>query len=88
MRAMFLLCACVLTACSTQTVRCERHLTPINVPRHPLTNALAPSQPEGSRAPLPSTTQSGGTPRTKAAAESVAPKRPGPAPSTDDRGSP
>ena len=39
--------ACVSSlACSTQTVRCDRHLTPINVPSAPVAEAPAP----GSRA--------------------------------------
>lgn len=42
MRWVFVACACLLTACSTQAVRCDRHLTPINVPQRPVAGALAP----------------------------------------------
>lgn len=42
MRLLFVVCVCLLTACSTQAVRCDRHLTPINVPRRPIAGALAP----------------------------------------------
>jgi hypothetical protein len=41
MRCVFVLCASLLTACSTQVVRCERHLTPINVLEHPIAGAPA-----------------------------------------------
>ena len=88
MRAVFVVCVCLLTACSTQIVRCERHLTPINIPKRPIASALAPGQPEGSNAQVRGARKSDGTPRTKAAAQSVAPKRPAPTPSTDDEGSP
>ena len=90
MRAVFVLCICLLTACSTETVRCERHLTPINIPKRPIANALAPGQPEGSTTPARGARKSDGTPRATAAAQSVPPKRPAlaPAPSTDHEGSP
>lgn len=42
MRSVFIACLCFLTACSTQAVRCDRHLTPINVPRRPVAGARAP----------------------------------------------
>jgi hypothetical protein len=42
MRSVFVACVCLLTACSTQAVRCDRHLTPINVPQRPIADALAP----------------------------------------------
>lgn len=41
MRSVFVACVCLLTACSTQAVRCDRHLTPINVPQRPVADALA-----------------------------------------------
>ena len=44
MRFMLVLCAFFLTACSTQAVRCDRHLTPINVPRRPVADAVVPHQ--------------------------------------------
>lgn len=79
MRAVFAVCVCLLTACSTESVRCERHLTPINIPKRPIANALAPGQPEGSNAQVRGARKSDGTPRTKTAAESGAPKGPAPA---------
>lgn len=48
MRSVLLMGACLLAACSTQTVRCGRHLTPINVPR-PIAGA-ASSHPKTSSA--------------------------------------
>lgn len=43
MRVIAAACVSLLTACSsTHSVRCDRHLTPINVPRRPLADALAP----------------------------------------------
>ena len=44
MKSVLVLCAFFLTACSTQAVRCERHLTPINVPRRPVMDAIVPNQ--------------------------------------------
>ena len=90
MRALFVVCVCLLTACSTQTVRCERHLTPINIPKRPIASALAPGQPEGSSGQARAVRRSDGTPRATAAAQSVSPKRPAlaPVPSTDSEGSP
>lgn len=44
MRTVTVVCACLLTACSTQAVRCERHLTPINVPKRPIGEIIAPPQ--------------------------------------------
>jgi hypothetical protein len=79
MRAEFVVCVFLLTACSTQIVRCERHLTPINIPKRPIANALAPGQPERSSARTHSAPKSGGTPRTKVAAEPGAPNKPAPA---------
>jgi hypothetical protein len=43
MRSLFVVCVCLLTACSTQAVRCDRHLSPINVPQRPIADALAPA---------------------------------------------
>jgi len=54
MRSAWVLCAWLLTACSTQTVHCERHLTPINVPPRPV--AGAPAHPHAKVA----SAQSGG----------------------------
>ena len=90
MRVVFVVCVCLLTACSTETVRCERHLTPINIPKRPIANALPPGQPEGSRTQARGVRRSDGAPRTKAGAQSVSPQRPAvaPAPSTDHEGSP
>ncbi len=79
MRAVFVVCVCLLTACSTESVRCERHLTPINIPKRPIANTLAPGQPEESNAQVRGARKSDGTPRAKAAAESGAPKGPAPA---------
>lgn len=47
MRSALILFACLLTACSTQAVRCERHLTPINVLERP-TADVAPGHSEAS----------------------------------------
>ena len=86
MRAVFVVCLCLLTACSTESLRCERHLTPINIPKRPIANALAPGHTEGSNVQIRGARKSDGTPRTKAGAQSVAPQPP--APSADDEGSP
>lgn len=90
MRSVSVLCACLLTACSTQAVRCERHLTPINIPKRPIANALAPGQPEASSAAERGARRSDGTPRPTAPAQSVSLKPPAlaPAPSADHEGSP
>ena len=80
MRSVFVLCASLLTACSTQAVRCERHLTPVNVLERPIAGARAPGEPGKTKAEIRSATQSGGTPRATAHAESVAPKQPAPGP--------
>ena len=90
MRVVFVMCVCLLTGCSAQTVRCERHLTPINIPKPPIANALAPGQPEGSSTRARGAGRSDGAPRPTAGAQSVAPKGPAlaPARSTDHEGSP
>jgi hypothetical protein len=46
MRSVLVLCVSLLTACSTQAVRCERHLTPINVPRRPVADPFADQSKE------------------------------------------
>ena len=76
MRSVSVLCACLLTACSTQAVRCDRHLTPINVPERPVAEAPARGQPGRANAQIRGVTQSGGTPRTKSHAQPAAPTRP------------
>ena len=80
MRSVFVLGTCLLTACSTQAVRCERHLTPINVLERAITGAPAPGGPGKRKTEIRSATQSDGTPRATANAESVAPKQPAPGP--------
>ena len=79
MRSTFVLCACLLTACSTQAVRCERHLTPINVPQRPFADAPASSRPGNADAHIPSAPQAGRRVRATGEADPVAPKpAPGP----------
>jgi hypothetical protein len=84
MRAVLVMCACLLAACSTESVRCERHLTPINPSRRPIADAPSPGHPEGSSARSPVASQPSGTPRTKAAAKSVSVRSP--APETEPEG--
>jgi hypothetical protein len=43
MRPFIVACVCLLTGCSTQSVRCDRHLTAINVPSRPIAGASAPA---------------------------------------------
>ena len=50
MRSVFVLCACLLTACSTQSLRCARHLTPINRLQRPSARMSAPHQVEDAAA--------------------------------------
>jgi hypothetical protein len=78
MRFVSVMCACLLTACSTQTVRCERHLTPINVPRRPISDALAPTQAKEASAEIHGTTKPERTQRATADGESGEPKHPMP----------
>ena len=75
MRSVSVLCACLLTACSTQAVRCERHLTPINIPQRP-TADLVPSDPKEARTPIRGATESHDTRRMNADRHSGQPKHP------------
>jgi len=86
MRAVAVVCACLLTACSTQAVRCERHLIPINIPRQPIADAPAPGQPEGASANARSASKpAAAMPENRTGAESAARKHPA---STTDEGGP
>jgi len=72
MRFAFVACVCLLTACSTQAVRCDRHLTPINVPQRPLAGIGAagpPLDPRRANAPAQSERRSGAALRSAAARE-------------------
>ena len=43
MRPLIVACVCLLTGCSRETVRCDRHLTAINVPNRSFAEASAPA---------------------------------------------
>jgi len=57
MRFAWVFFASLLTACSTQAVRCERHLTPINVLKRPIAS-LAPQHSGEASTPNRGTTAS------------------------------
>jgi len=76
MRAVSVVCACLLTACSTQTVRCERHLAPINIPKQPVADAPAPGQAGGVSTNTRGGRKSDAMPETKAGAGSAVSKEP------------
>lgn len=44
MRPLIVACVCLLTGCSTESVRCDRHLTAINVPSRTLAGVSAPAR--------------------------------------------
>lgn len=44
MRPLIVACVCLLTGCSTETVRCDRYLTAINVPSRTFAGASAPAR--------------------------------------------
>jgi len=72
MRSAVIVCVCLLTACSTQSVRCDRHLTPINVPQRPIagSGAAGPShERRQANAVAPSVRRSGVASRPAAATE-------------------
>ena len=72
MRSAVIVCVCLLTACSTQSVRCDRHLTPINVPQRPIAGIGAAGPPHDTRqanAVAPSVRRSGAASRPAAARE-------------------
>lgn len=75
MRSVAALCACLLTACSTQAVRCERHLTPINVPERPNAD-LAPSHSKEASAQVLGATESHDTRRMTVGRQAREAKRP------------
>lgn len=78
-RSVFVLCAFLLTACSTHAVRCERHLTPINVPKRPIGLAVAPSDGKDASARIGAVKSSQGAQRAKANDASGHAKQPAPA---------
>lgn len=75
MRSASVLFACLLTACSTQAVRCDRHLTPINVLERPIAD-LAPRHSKEASTPIRGATQSYGSRRMNADRPSADPKHP------------
>ena len=74
MRSLAVLSACLLTACSTQAVRCERHLTPINVLERSIADR-APSHSKEASAQVLGATGSHDTRRMNADRQSREPKR-------------
>ena len=74
MRSVWVICVCLLTACSTDPVRCERHLTAINVPQRPTADALAPDRAKEASARNPGAAESRGTSRVNAEHRSGEPK--------------
>lgn len=73
MRSVAVLSACLLAACSTQAVRCERHLTPINVFERPVAG-LAPNHSKEESAQILGTTGSHDTRRMNAERQAREPK--------------
>jgi hypothetical protein len=71
MRPLILACLCLLAGCSTQTVRCDQHLTAINVPSRPLASAVTPA----SAAKQPS--EGDESSKHQSSAQSAPPVRPG-----------
>ena len=88
MRAVLVMCACLLAACSTQILRCERHLTPINPSRRPIADAPLPGHPQGSSTRGPAVSQPSGTPRAKADPQSVSARSPAPVTEPEARDEP
>jgi len=74
MRSVWFICACLLTACSTDPVHCERHMTAINVPQRPTADALAPDRSKASSARSSGAPESRVTSRVKADHHSEEPK--------------
>jgi hypothetical protein len=71
MRSVLVLCVCLLTACSTPAVKCERHLTPINVPERSIADALAlAGKANDASSPIGTAAQPHGAPPRNAAGQS------------------
>jgi hypothetical protein len=53
MKAAVMFSLCLLSACSSELVRCERHLTPINPPAAHLRDSTGAARGEGAPQPVP-----------------------------------